>query len=81
MVLIKMDTVYVLTILLCGLWRKRKREGERERETGRGGEMRKWMGLIENACRSLVPNMKRGVFGEKRKYSKGKGGRAKCLWE
>lgn len=43
--------------------------------------MRKWMGLIENACRSLVPNMKRGVFGEKRKYSKGKGGRAKCLWE
>lgn len=38
MVLIKMDTVYVLTILLCGLWRKRKREGERERETGGGGE-------------------------------------------
>lgn len=78
MVLIKMDTVYVLTILLCGLWRKRKREKGREREMG---GVRKWMGLIENACRSLVPNMKRGVFGEKRKYSKGKGGRAKCLWE
>lgn len=36
MVLIKMDTVYVLTILLCGLWRKRKRERRRERETEGG---------------------------------------------
>lgn len=40
-----------------------------------------WMGLIENARRSLLPNMKGGVSGEKRKYRRGKGGRAKCLWE
>lgn len=58
MVLINMDRVYELTILLCGLHRERG-GGERERKRERG-----W-GLIENACKSFLPNMKMGVLERK----------------
>lgn len=61
MVLINMDTVYELTILLCGL----QREKERERE---------WMGLIENACERFLPNMKRGVSERKESTAEGRVG-------
>lgn len=38
------------------------------------------MGLIENACKSFSAKHEKGSFGEKRKYSRGKGEET-CLWE
>ena len=69
MVLIKVDRVYELTILLCGL------ETERERESERRGD---WEGMHMQA---VCQTKKVGSFGEKRKYRRGKGGREKCSWE
>lgn len=60
MVLINMDTVYELTILLCGLQREK--------------EKREWMGLIENACKRFLPNMKRGVSERKESTAEGRVG-------
>lgn len=38
-----------------------------------------WLGLIENACKSLLPNMKRGVSEGKESTAEGReGGRSAC---
>lgn len=63
MFLINMDTVYELTILLCGL--QRETESERERVDGTNRE----------CMQKLTAKHEKGSFGEKRKYSSGKGGR------
>ncbi len=65
MFLINMDTVYELTILLCGLQKEREREKERERVDGTNRE----------CMQKLSAKHEKGSFGEKRKYSRGKGGR------
>lgn len=61
MVLINMDTVYELTILLCGLHRERKKERE-----GVDGTNRECM-------QKLTAKHEKGSFGEKRKYSRAEG--------
>lgn len=63
MVLINVDTVYELTILLCGLQRKQKRERERLDGTNR------------QCMQKLSAKHEKGSFEEKRKYSRGKSGR------
>lgn len=66
MVVIKVDRVYELTILLCGL----------ERERGVGGRTDR-----ECTCKPFARQKKVGSFREKGKYRRGKGGREKCWWE
>lgn len=53
MVVINRNIVFEWTIQRCGLLGVSQRARKRERE-GRG--------LIENACESLLPKMRRGVF-------------------
>lgn len=65
MVLINMDTVYELTILLCGLHR-----GEKERE----GEEKRVDGTNRECMQSLLPNMKRGVSERKESTAAGRAG-------
>lgn len=67
MVLISMDTVCELTISLCGLQRGKERERERVDGTNR------------ECMQKLSAQHEKGSFGEKRKYSRGKGGwRSAC---
>lgn len=67
MVLINMDTVNELTILVCGLHRKSK--GKRERASERED------GTNRECMQELSAKHEKGSFEEKRKYSRGKGGR------